>query len=247
MSLRADLGLTRGDLRLSVAFSADAGEVLALVGPNGAGKSTVLAALAGLVGLDRGEIVLDGRVLERPSEKIRLPPQARDVGMMFQGFALFPHMSALDNVAYGPIARGEDRETAHVRARSLLRRFDVEPCAARCPSTLSGGQAQRVALARALAVEPALLLLDEPLSALDAHARGPSRTLLNDALGEFEGIKIVITHDIEDARAMADRMVVIEEGRVVQQGTTEAVFARPATKHLEAMIAGTNASPEESE
>lgn len=243
MTLRADIGLQRGDLRLSVAFSADAGEVLAVVGQNGAGKSTVLAALAGLVALERGEIVLDQRVLERPTEQIRLPPQARDVGVMFQGYALFPHSTALQNVAFGPIARGEARETAHVRARSLLRRFDIEACAHCYPSTLSGGQAQRVALARALAVEPALLLLDEPLSALDAQARGPARELLAQTLREFEGVKLVITHDVEDARALADRTLVIEEGRVVQHGRTEDVFARPTTPHLEAMSAGMDREP----
>lgn len=237
MSLRADIHLRRHEFVLDVAFSAPSGEILALVGPNGAGKSTVLEAIAGLIPLARGEVVLDDRILERVATGVRLPPQARNVGVLFQGLALFEHLSVLDNVAYGLRARGMNKPDARTRARTWLERFAVAELAARRPSQLSGGQAQRVALARALIVEPRMLLLDEPLAALDALTLIDAREALRETLREFPGVSLIVTHEIDDALALADHLLVLERGKLVQQGTPTEVVAAPATAHLAAMLA----------
>ncbi len=169
--LRARVVASRGDFRLDVELTVEPGEVVALLGPNGAGKSTALAALAGLVPLEAGRVELGGRVLDDPAAGVRLPPPDRRIGVVFSDALLFPHLSVLENVAFGPRALGVARDTARRTAQELLDSLDVGALAARRPRQLSGGQAQKVALARALAVEPELLLLDEPLSALDAGAR----------------------------------------------------------------------------
>lgn len=236
MSLRADIHLRRGEFELDLSFSAPSGEILALVGPNGAGKSTVLEAIAGLIPLSRGEIVLDGRLLERVVTGERLPPQARNVGVLFQGLALFEHLSVLDNVAYGPRARGLGKSEARARARTWLERFGIADLASRRPSELSGGQAQRVALARALIVEPQMLLLDEPLSALDALTVIEAREVLRTTLRAFAGVSLIVTHELDDALELADHLLVIEHGKLVQQGTPAEVAAAPATDHLAAML-----------
>ncbi len=236
MSLRADLSVERGGFELELAFSAPSGEVLALVGQNGAGKSTVLAAIAGLICLRRGEIVLDGRLLDRVATGVRLPPQAREVGVLFQGLALFDHLSAIDNVAYGLRARGLDKRRARARAREWLERFGVAELGERRPPQLSGGQAQRVALARALIVEPRMLLLDEPLAALDAQTVIDVREVLRETLHSFAGVSLLVTHEIGDALELADQILVLEHGRLVQQGSPSEVAAAPATAHLEAML-----------
>ncbi|PRP98505.1 Sulfate/thiosulfate import ATP-binding protein CysA [Enhygromyxa salina] len=236
MSLRADIHVRLGGFDLDVAFSAPTGEVLALVGPNGAGKSTVLGAIAGLHPLRRGEIVLDGRLLERVATRVRLPPQARDVGVLFQGLALFEHLSALDNVAYGPRARGLDKRSARARARTWLERFAIAELADRRPAQLSGGQAQRVALARALIVEPRMLLLDEPFVALDAFSKLEAREVLRETLRAFSGVSLVVTHELADALALADRLLVIEGGKLIQEGSPAEVMAAPASAHLELML-----------
>ena len=237
MSLRADLGVERNGFALDVAFSAPSGEVLALVGQNGAGKSTVLAAIAGLIPLRRGEVVLDGPLLERVATGVRLPPQAREVGVRFQGLALFDHLSAVDTVAYGLRARGIDRRSARARAREWLDRFGVVELSEQRPPQLSGGQAQRVALARALIVEPRMLLLDEPLVALDAQTVIDVREVLRETLRAFAGVSLLVTHEIGDALELADQILVLEHGRLVQQGSPSEVMAAPATAHLEAMLA----------
>jgi molybdate transport system ATP-binding protein len=237
MSLRADLGVERGEFRLELGFSAPSGEVLALVGENGAGKSTVLGAIAGLIPLARGEIVLDGRLLERVATKVRLPPQARGVGVLFQGLALFDHLSAIDNVGYGLRARGVAKLEARERARAWLERFGVAEHGDKRPRQLSGGQAQRVALARALIVEPRMLLLDEPLVALDAGTVIEVREVLRETLHAFPGVSLLVTHEIGDALLLADQILVLEHGRLVQQGTPAEVSAAPATAHLAAMLA----------
>ncbi|MFO7563307.1 MAG: ATP-binding cassette domain-containing protein [Enhygromyxa sp.] len=237
MSLRADLGVERDGFRLELAFSAPSGEVLAVVGQNGAGKSTVLAAIAGLIPLQRGEVVLDGRLLERVATGVRLPPQAREIGVLFQGLALFNHLSAVDNVAYGLRARGAERASARTRAMEWLERFGVAELAERRPPQLSGGQAQRVALARALIVEPRMLLLDEPLVALDAQTVIEVREVLRETLRVFGGVSLLVTHELGDALELADQILVLERGRLVQQGTPDEVVRAPATAHLEAMLA----------
>ena len=187
MSIRADLGLRRGEFMLDLSFSAPSGQVLALLGSNGAGKSTALAAMAGLVALERGELIIDDRILERVATRTRLPPQAREVGVLFQGLALFESMSALDNVAYGPRLRGLAKPAAREQARARLARFGVAALAERRPSQLSGGQAQAVALARALIVSPRLLLLDEPLASLAQIVEQPKTDHLRAMVESWRG------------------------------------------------------------
>ena len=239
MSLRATIALVRGSFELSVGLAVEPGETVALLGPNGSGKSTLVEALSGLLPIASGEIVLDQEVLERPAEGIRLRPQERPIGVMFQGLWLFPHLSVRDNVAYGPWARGRRRREARASIEPLLERLDLVALADRRPAELSGGEAQRVALARALAVQPRLLLLDEPLSALDLESRPRTRGLLQRALQEFEGPRVVITHDPLDALLMADQLVVLEDGRVAQSGPSEQVRRQPRTRYV-ATLAGVN-------
>lgn len=234
--LTARIGLRRGDFSLDVAFDVGAGETVALLGPNGAGKSTLVEALAGLVRIDTGEVRVAGVVWEQPERGLRLSPQQRSVGVMFQGLRLFPAVSVLDNVAYGVRAQGIARDEARSRAQKLLGHFDVGALAARMPPTLSGGQAQRIALARALAVEPDLLLLDEPMSALDVENRAEARRTLRSALDEFVGAKLVVTHEPLEAMALADRLIIIEDGRIVQTGTPAEIRNRPRSQYTASLV-----------
>ena len=227
MSLQARVALVRGSLQLDVDIRVDATEVVALVGPNGAGKTTLLRALAGLQPIREGRVVVGEEVLDDTSEPLHRAPEARSVSVVFQDHLLFPHLSVLDNVAYGLVARGARRRPARARALSWLEKFEVAGYAGARPRVLSGGQAQRVALARALATNPALLLLDEPLAAIDPGARAGLRRALRAQLVEAAGVRILVTHDPLDAMAMADRLVVLEEGRVTQEGTLAEVTARP--------------------
>jgi len=212
--LEARLELSLGELELRLDLSVGAGEVLALVGPNGAGKTTTLRALAGALRLDAGRIALDGRVLDEPARGTFVAPEARAVGMAFQDRLLFPHLTALDNVAFGLEARGLGRLAAQARAREALARVGAGGLAGRRPAALSGGQAQRVALARALVLAPRLLLLDEPLAALDTLAREALRDELRRQLAGFAGATVLVSHDADDAKALATRTLHIEAGRV---------------------------------
>ena len=235
--LRADLVLHVGDLAVDAAISVEAGTTVALLGPNGAGKTTVLHALAGLRPIESGRIELGGVVLDDPPNRVFVPPERRRVGVVFQDLALFPHLSALDNVAFGLRARG--RRDAKQEATRWLDRLGLADCAARRPRELSGGQAQRVALARALVTEPDLLLLDEPLSALDVSTRAEARRFIRRHLGEHRGARIVVTHDPVEAAALATRVVVMENGRIVQAGTPAEIAARPRSRYV-ADLAGVN-------
>jgi molybdate transport system ATP-binding protein len=210
------------------------GQVVALVGPNGAGKSTALRALAGLIAVDEGTITLSGTTLSGPS--IHVPAHRRDAGVVFQDHLLFPHLTVLDNVAFGVQSRGVRRAAAHARARAWLERLDVTSLAERRPRQLSGGQAQRVAIARALATDPAMLLLDEPTASLDAAAAMGLRTELRTHLTAFGGISVLVTHTALDAMLVADRLVVLDEGEIVQDGTPTDVAARPRTHHVAALV-----------
>lgn len=235
--LDARVCCTRGAFSLDLALTAAAGQVVALVGPNGAGKSTALRALAGLVPLARGgRIVLDGAVVDAPGEVRAVAPQLRGVGMVFQDYLLFPHLSVIENVAFGLRSRGVPRREARAAAADWLAAVELAEYAGRKPRQLSGGQAQRVALARALAPRPRLLLLDEPLAALDATTRGRTRTLLRRHLAAFAGVAVLVSHDPLDAMVLADRIIVVEDGREVQQGTPAEVARRPRTPYVAGLV-----------
>ena len=234
--LAADLTVRRGTFTLQLTLGAGPGEVVVLLGPNGAGKSTALRALAGLLALDAGRVEVGGAVLADPSRGAHVPPHQRPVGVVFQDYLLFPHLSVLDNVAFGLQARGVRRSDARRQAADWLDRIGIADLATARPRSISGGQAQRVALARALAVEPALLLLDEPLAALDARTRLLVRAELRRHLAEFAGVTVVITHDPVDAAVLGDRIVVIEDGRVVQTGRPADVARRPRTDYVARLV-----------
>jgi molybdate transport system ATP-binding protein len=234
--VEARLVVDRGDFSLDVALTARPGEVLALLGPNGAGKTTALRALAGLTPLTGGRFSLDGTVLEEPAARLRVPTEDRPVGVVFQDYLLFPHLSALDNVAFGLRARGLRRAGARAEAARWLERVGLADHAAARPRALSGGQAQRVALARALAPHPRLLLLDEPMSALDARTRLDVRARLRRHLADFDAVAVLVTHDPLDAMVLADRLTVIEGGRVVQHGTPADVARRPRSDYVARLV-----------
>jgi molybdate transport system ATP-binding protein len=234
--LDAYLVVDRGGLRLDLALRIAAGEVVALLGPNGAGKTTALRALAGLQPLSAGYLNLDGVDLDRPDRRVWTPTERRPIGVVFQDYLLFPHLSALDNVAFGPRRHGLDRRTARQHAAAWLTRVGLAEYARRKPRQLSGGQAQRVALARALAVDPALLLLDEPLAALDARTRLDTRAQLQRHLGEHPGATLLVTHDPLDALVLADRLVIIENGTVVQEGDAATITAQPRTDYVARLV-----------
>jgi len=236
MTLRATVALTRGTLDLDVSLDLAMGQTVAVLGPNGAGKTTLLRALAGLQPLIRGHVTLDGEVLEDVAAGTCRRPEERSIGVVFQDYLLFPHLSALDNVAFGLRCRGLARPDARRRAAGWLERFGLGDRLAAKPGELSGGQAQRVALARALATDPRLLLLDEPLSALDASTRLEVRRELRRHLASFPGVRMVVTHDPLEAIALADVLVVLEEGRVVQTGTPADVTARPRSRYVGELV-----------
>jgi molybdate transport system permease protein len=230
VTLRAAL---RVDGRLDVGVTAAAGEVVAVVGPNGAGKSTLLGALAGTVEATGSALLGDRELLD-------LPPERRRVGWVPQAGLLFPHLSAAGNVAYGLRTAGTGRARAHATAREWLDRFGVGHLADARPATLSGGEAARVALARALAADPRLLLLDEPMAALDAATRTDVRRLLRAALTGGSAATLLVTHDPVDAVAVADRVLVIESGRVVQDAAVAEVLTAPRSTWVAELI-GLNA------
>jgi molybdate transport system ATP-binding protein len=230
VSLDAHLVVRRPDFTLDIGLDVSPGEVVALLGPNGAGKTTALRALAGLIALDDGHITLEGTRLDRE------PPEKRRIGVVFQDYLLFPHLTALDNVAFGPRCRRVPRRLARQQASEWLTRVGLADHVRKKPRQLSGGQAQRVALARALAAEPRLLLLDEPLAALDARTRLETRAQLRGHLSSFPGATMLVTHDPLDALMLADRLVVVEDGRVVQTGDAATITARPRTDYVARLV-----------
>jgi len=234
--LAVDVDVRRGSFALEVAFTADPGRVLAVLGPNGAGKSTLLRALAGLTPVTDGSIRLGGQVLDDAGSGAFVEPAERPVGYVFQDYRLFPHLSVLDNVAFAPRSTGLRRPQARAVARQWLARLGIADLATRRPAALSGGQAQRVALARALAGEPRLLLLDEPLSALDARTRLDVQDELRRHLADFTGPCLLVTHDPVEALVLADRLLVVEDGRAVQDGAPAEVARRPATDYVARLV-----------
>jgi len=203
MSISLNGSVGRGDFERSFNFTIADGEVLAITGPNGSGKSTVIHTIAGLIALRSGHLEFEGAIWDAPVSKQWVAPENRTCAVVFQDLRLFPHMSVLSNVAYGLRAHGVTKEEAHSRSTSVLARVGLSSFEKRRPSELSGGERQRVALARALVLEPRVLLLDEPLSAVDVASRAALRELLPEVLGSFAGATILVTHDLGDVEALA--------------------------------------------
>ncbi|MBC7591510.1 MAG: ATP-binding cassette domain-containing protein [Salinibacterium sp.] len=235
MTVAARLALSRGAFSLDLDLAVAEGRTLALLGPNGAGKSTVLGLLAGTIELDSGSVVVHGRVLD--DESTHVETEDRRIGVVFQDYLLFPHLSVLENVAFAPRAGGMPRGAARSVAREWLDRLGIADLAASRPPQLSGGQAQRVALGRALASDPELLLLDEPLAALDVEVREEVREELGRHIREWGGLTIVVTHSFDDVAALADDVVVIERGRATQRATVRELVTAPATSYVSRLVA----------
>ncbi|MGH9118974.1 MAG: ABC transporter ATP-binding protein [Acidimicrobiales bacterium] len=225
-----------GTLDLDVDLRVDTGEIVAVLGPNGAGKSTLFRALSGLLPLQAGRIELDGQVLDDTATGVHVETADRPIGVVFQDYLLFAHLSALDNVAFGLRARGLPRKRARAAAGAWLDLVGLGMAKAAKPRALSGGQAQRVALARALATEPRLLLLDEPLAALDAEARVSMRTELRHQLSRFSGTRLIVTHDPLDAMVLAERLVVLEAGRITHDGNPTELSTRPRSRYVAELV-----------
>ena len=236
MSLTARIVRTLDQFRLDVDLATKSGETVAVLGPNGCGKSTMFRCLAGLLPIDEGRIELDGDVLDEPATDTFVVPERRPVAVVFQDYLLFANLTALENVAFGLRARGLPKAVARARAGEWLERVGLADQAGQRPRTLSGGQAQRVALARALATQPRLLLLDEPLAALDVGTRADVRRDLRRHLATFDGVRLLVTHDPVDAYALADRVVILEAGQIVQTGTLSDVTAQPRSRYIADLI-----------
>ncbi len=234
--LDAHVVARQGGFTLDVELTAAAGNVLAVLGPNGAGKSTLLRVLAGLQQLTAGHIRLDDTTVEEPSSRVRVPAQQRGSGLVPQASMLFPHLSVLDQVAFGPRHQGASRQDARAEAWDWLRRTNLEDLADRRPAQLSGGQARRVAIARALAARPRILLLDEPLAALDVRAVLELRSFLHQHLSHFPGVTVLVTHDALDALVLADQLVVLDGGNVEQSGEPRDVARHPRSAHVAALV-----------
>ncbi|MEP6600037.1 MAG: ABC transporter ATP-binding protein [Actinomycetota bacterium] len=241
-ALRVNASVRRAGFTLDVTLEARAGQVLAVLGPNGAGKSTLLRAVAGLLAVTSGRIVLGQEVLDDAATGEFREPARRRVGVVFQDHRLFPNLHVLDNVAFGPRASGASRAEARERARKWLEWLGLGALTGRNPADLSGGQAQRVALARALASDPVLLLLDEPLAALDVQTRAEVQADLGGHLATFAGPTLLVTHDPIEALLLAGRIVVLENGRIVQDGTPAEITRQPATDYV-ARLVGVNLHP----
>lgn len=235
--VRARLVVPRPAFDVVADLTVERGEIVALLGPNGCGKSTTLQALAGLLVPRELELLVAGRVIA--GDGVFLPPERRRIGLMGQDPLLFPHLSAVENVAFGPRAAGVRASVARAAAREWLGRLGLAAMLDRRPADLSGGQRQRVALARALAAEPDLLLLDEPLAAADIGTAGEIRHVLGQHLREAGQTTVLVTHEILDAAMLADRVLVMDAGRVVDSGPTQRMLTEPGSQ-FGAALAGLN-------
>ena len=226
MSLEVAIEKQVSEFRLAVEFTAD-GAPLGLLGPSGSGKTMTLRAIAGLETPDRGRIVLHGRVLFDSAHRINVPTRERRIGLLFQNYALFPHLTVAQNIAFG-LRRVLEPERVR-RVERQLAAAHLENLASRYPASLSGGEQQRVALARALAVEPAALLLDEPFSALDTHLRSALERQLRETLETYRGSTLFVSHNLEEAYRVCGELLVLAHGRVVARGPKEEIFRQPPT------------------
>jgi molybdate transport system ATP-binding protein len=235
MSLVAAFTGQVGALTLSVDLTVG-DEIVAVLGPNGAGKTSLLRAIAGLAPVGAGRITVDGTVVDDPEAGVFVTPSDRPIGMVFQDYLLFPFLSARENVAFGLRSRGVPRRDARRRADEWLERVGLADRADARPGALSGGQAQRVALARAVVTDPRVLLLDEPLAALDAQARAEIRRELRRHLAAAGGARVLVTHDPVDASVLADRVVVLEGGRIVQEGPMTEIALHPRSPYVADLV-----------
>ena len=212
-----------------VSFELRRGEIVALLGPSGSGKTTLLRAVAGLEHPDSGRIQLGGRLLFDSASRAVVPAEKRNLGLVFQSYALWPHRTVFDNIAYGLRVRSVPPREIHDRVLSSLSQIGLQGLEERYPHQLSGGQQQRVALARSIVYNPPLLLLDEPLSNLDARLREDARVWLREIIEQLQLSAICVTHDQAEALAIADRVLLLEKGRVEQEGTPEEIYQSPST------------------
>ena len=218
----------------NVTLEVKGGELVALLGPSGCGKTTLLRIVAGFIQQSNGKVTIDGRPIDT------LPPNRREIGIVFQNYALFPHMTVAENIAYGLAARGESRQVQAQRVEEMLATVQMGKFADRKPKQLSGGQQQRVALARALAMRPRILLLDEPFAALDKNLRLDMQIEIKRLQRQFALTAIMVTHDQDEAMAIADRIAVMSQGRIEQLGTPVQVYDEPATLFVNNFIGSSN-------
>jgi len=238
-TLRAHAVVRRGTFVLDARIEARPGRIVAVVGPNGAGKSTLLAVLAGLLAPDEGRVAVGDRVLTDTADGTAVRPERRSVGLLGQDPLVFPHLSALENVAFGPRSAGAPAHEARRAAGAWLAAVGLAELGARRPDALSGGQRQRVALARALAAEPDVLLLDEPFAQLDVRTAAELRDLVGEQVRSTQTAAVLVTHDVLDALTLADHVVVLHDGRVVEQGDVLSVVTDPVHPFT-AALAGMN-------
>jgi len=238
-----DLHLSYGDNAIlkGVSMQLAQGEVVSLLGPSGSGKTTLLRAVAGLEQPHRGTIAIEDKVVFDGARGVEVPAEKRNLGLVFQSYALWPHRTVFDNVAYGlklrNVAAGETKE----RVTSALANLGLDALAQRLPHQLSGGQQQRVAIARALVYNPPVILMDEPLSNLDAKLREEARAWLRELILRLELSALVVTHDQNEAMAMSDRILLLNNGVIEQQGTPEEMYARPQTLFTAEFMGSNNA------
>lgn len=217
-----------------ISFSIKKGELVTFLGPSGCGKTTSLRLIAGLELPSEGQVLIGGRDVSRD------PASERNVGMVFQSYALFPHMNVLDNVSYAPVIRGGNKAEAQAKAREILEQVGLDGLQDRLPSELSGGQQQRVAVARAIVQQPEVLLFDEPLSNVDAKLRRKVRAEIRDLQRRFGLTAVYVTHDQEEALAVSDRIIVMQAGKIAQIGTPQDLYDRPATPFVADFIGDAN-------
>lgn len=234
-ALTVNFAVHRPEFTVGVSFGATPGEVIAIMGPSGAGKTTVLDAISGLSRLDSGSLSLGGRTLADAERRVHVAPSRRQVGVLRQDGDLFPHLTAVDNIAFAIRIRGMRAAEARVEAMGWLDRIGMTGLSAKRPAELSGGQARRIALLRALAAKPQLLLIDEPFASLDVEAAQDMRELIAAQLAEHPTTTLLVSHDARDALVLAHRLIVLEAGTVVQQGSVREVLFAPETRFVRAL------------